>query len=70
MLLATGYERVRSIAAYPVGDIEALRRVELGLSETGVCSSNLPVAETADCGTSALAPPCCTPVRMMELAAG
>lgn len=39
-LMATGYEQVRSIAAWLDGDIEAARRVELDLPETGVCSSN------------------------------
>lgn len=51
-LLATGYEQVRSIAAFLGGDLEAARRVELDLPETGVCSANrvLPAAEV-----------CCTP---------
>jgi thioredoxin reductase len=38
-LMATGYEQVRSIAAWLDGDLEAARRVELDLPETGVCSS-------------------------------
>ncbi|WP_374296764.1 NAD(P)-binding domain-containing protein [Sphingomonas sp.] len=38
-LLATGHEQVRSIAAALAGDMEAARRVELDLPETGVCSS-------------------------------
>ncbi|AHM62759.1 hypothetical protein D770_22560 [Flammeovirgaceae bacterium 311] len=37
-LMATGYEQVRSITAYLVGDLEAAARVELNLPETGVCS--------------------------------
>jgi cation diffusion facilitator CzcD-associated flavoprotein CzcO len=37
-LLATGHEQARSVAAYLAGDIEAARRVELELPETGVCS--------------------------------
>jgi thioredoxin reductase len=37
-LLATGHEQVRSVAAYLAGDLEAARRVELHLPETGVCS--------------------------------
>ncbi|RXZ78610.1 glutamate synthase [Paenibacillaceae bacterium] len=42
-LMATGYEQVRSIVAYLVGDVEAAERVELVLPETGVCSiSNAP----------------------------
>ncbi|RKJ17425.1 flavoprotein, partial [Butyricicoccus sp. 1XD8-22] len=40
-LMATGYEQVRSIVAYLVGDIEASKKVELELPETGVCSSTL-----------------------------
>ncbi|AMX00318.1 NAD(P)-binding domain-containing protein [Rummeliibacillus stabekisii] len=40
-LMATGYEQVRSITAYLSGDIEASKRVELDLPETGVCSTNL-----------------------------
>jgi thioredoxin reductase len=59
-LLATGYEQVRSIAAYLAGDIEASRRVELDLPETGVCSSNLSLAETDCCGTPAVTA-CCVP---------
>lgn len=38
-LMATGYEQVRSIAAWLAGDIEAAARVELELPETGVCSA-------------------------------
>ena len=48
-LLATGYEQVRSIAAYLAGDIEAARRVELDLPQTGVCSSNRELVETPSC---------------------
>jgi len=51
-LLATGYEQVRSIAAFLANDIEAARRVDLDLPQTGVCSSN-PV--------SAFAETCCAP---------
>ncbi|MGF6485332.1 hypothetical protein [Paraburkholderia sp. JPY419] len=39
-LMATGYEQVRSIAAWLAGDFEAARRVELELPETGVCSTD------------------------------
>ena len=39
-LLATGYEQVRSIAAYLVGDFEAALRTELELPETGICSTD------------------------------
>lgn len=38
-LLATGYEQVRSIAAWVTGDVEAANRVELELPETGVCNT-------------------------------
>ncbi|RLQ92196.1 NAD(P)-binding domain-containing protein [Planomicrobium sp. Y74] len=38
-LLATGYEQIRSVVAYLTGDLEASKRVELSLPETGVCSS-------------------------------
>lgn len=37
-LMATGYEQVRSIAAYMAGDIQSSEKVELDLPETGVCS--------------------------------
>ena len=39
-LMATGYEQVRSIAAYIAGDIASSEKVELDLPETGVCSVN------------------------------
>lgn len=39
-LMATGYEQVRSIAAYMARDIESSEKVELDLPETGVCSVN------------------------------
>jgi hypothetical protein len=38
-LMLTGYEQVRSVVAALTGDMEAARRVELTLPETGVCSS-------------------------------
>lgn len=38
-LLATGYEQVRSVVSYLTGDLEASKRGELLLPETGVCSS-------------------------------
>lgn len=38
-LMATGYEQVRSVAAYLAGDVEAARDVQLSLPETGVCHS-------------------------------
>lgn len=46
-LMATGYEQVRSIVAYLTGDIEAARKVELDLPETGVCSIDLNSSSTA-----------------------
>ncbi|CAM1344172.1 NAD(P)/FAD-dependent oxidoreductase [Tenacibaculum amylolyticum] len=48
-LMATGYEQVRSIVAYMAGDFEAAKRVELNLPQTGVCSSNLNLGDTANC---------------------
>lgn len=39
-LMPTGYEQVRSIVAWLAGDVEAARRVELDLPETGVCNSD------------------------------
>ena len=62
-LLATGYEQVRSIAAYLAGDIEASRRVELDLPETGVCSSSLSLAGTASCCPPAPTATCCASAR-------
>jgi hypothetical protein len=46
-LLATGYEQVRSIAAYLTGDYEAANSIELHLPETGVCSSDF-ILDTDD----------------------
>lgn len=39
-LMATGYEQVRSVVAALDGDMEAAKKVELDLPQTGVCSSN------------------------------
>ena len=39
-LMRTGYEQVRSVVAALVGDLEAARKVELVLPETGVGSTN------------------------------
>src|SRR5690606_37615970 len=50
-LMLTGYEQARSVAAFLAGDVEAARRVELVLSEAGVCSSDLPGMDIACCGT-------------------
>lgn len=56
-LMLTGYEQVRSVAAALVGDVEAARRVELTLPETGVCSATPggecetdPAGATSCCG--------------------
>jgi thioredoxin reductase len=46
-LLRTGYEQVRSVVAALAGDLEAARRVELVLPETGVCNLDQ-AAEVAD----------------------
>ena len=43
-LMATGYEQVRSIAAFLAGDVEAAYDVRLDLPETGVCSGNIGAA--------------------------
>jgi len=54
-LMATGHEQVRSIAAMLAGDIEAAKRVELDLPETGVCSTR-PAP-----GIKAIVSACCGP---------
>jgi len=46
-LMLTGYEQVRSIVAALIGDMQAARRVELTLPETGVCSSTA----SSQCGS-------------------
>jgi hypothetical protein len=48
-LMATGYEQVRSIAAYLAGDQAAADEVRLILPETGVCSVNLAPANAEAC---------------------
>lgn len=48
-LLATGYEQVRSIAAYLTGDYEAANSIELNLPETGVCSTDF-ILDTGENG--------------------
>lgn len=40
-LLATGYEQVRSVAAWLAGDLASASQVELVLPATGVCSTDL-----------------------------
>jgi hypothetical protein len=63
VLLATGYEQVRSVVAALAGDREAADTVQLELPETGVCSTDASTgcdvpasakadsAETGCCGT-------------------
>ena len=65
-LLATGYEQVRSIAAFLAGDVEASRRVELELPETGVCrtsrvSAPTDLAAESCCTTTTPQGVCCAP---------
>src|SRR5690606_781727 len=48
-LMATGYEQVRAIVAYLTGDLEAARKVELDLPETGVCSLDLNSNNNSNC---------------------
>lgn len=48
-LMATGYEQVRSVAAYLGGDVESAQKVELDLPETGVCSINLGIKSKSCC---------------------
>ena len=54
-LMLTGYEQVRSVVAALTGDVEAARRVELTLPETGACSSSPAADEAGSC----CAPTCC-----------
>ena len=65
-LMRTGYEQVRSITAALAGDMEAARKVELVLPETGVCSTNFAGDPDAD-GTVATAS-CCGPASEETLA--
>ncbi len=62
-LMATGYEQVRSIAAYLAGDVAAAHDVQLDLPETGVCSTDLAASasSTGCCGGPAPTPEqgCC-----------
>lgn len=53
-LLATGYEQVRSVAAYIAGDFAAAREVLLDLPETGVCNVTFGGEDTsaACCGVN------------------
>jgi thioredoxin reductase len=60
-LMLTGYEQVRSIAAELAGDVEAARRVELVLPETGVCNGPAEAQDGGCCGGPATqdASACC-----------
>jgi len=53
-LMATGYEQVRSVAAFLAGDLNAADHVQLVLPETGVCSASYATAaiteKTGCCG--------------------
>lgn len=62
-LLATGYEQVRSIAAFLEGDLEAARRVELDLPQTGVCSSNRVLTLADGCCTAETPQGICCPPK-------
>jgi glycine/D-amino acid oxidase-like deaminating enzyme len=44
-LMATGYEQVRSIVAALAGDLRAADQVQLALPETGICSTQLLLAD-------------------------
>jgi thioredoxin reductase len=59
-LLLTGYEQARSVVAALDGDLEAARRVELTLPETGVCSG--PVAAGGNVAASCCGPTLAAPV--------
>jgi thioredoxin reductase len=48
-LMATGYEQVRSVAAFLAGDLPAAQDVRLVLPETGVCSSARSGAQASEC---------------------
>lgn len=49
-LMATGYEQVRSIAAYLAGDLAAANDVRLVLPETGVCTTDFGAEPTSNQG--------------------
>ncbi len=57
-LLMTGYEQVRSIAAWIAGDQAAADRVELELPETGVCSGPAEAETAAACCAPAAGKTC------------
>jgi hypothetical protein len=58
-LMATGYEQVRSVAAYLAGDEAAANDVRLVLPETGVCSTSLAPSKAAGDATPDIVPSCC-----------
>jgi thioredoxin reductase len=64
-LMATGYEQVRSVAAYLAGDLKSADDVQLVLPETGVCTTNFIAHSEAEksgcCGgpASVSADACC-----------
>lgn len=55
-LMATGYEQVRSVAAFLAGDLAAAREVHLELPETGVCSSDPQDSTGSGCRDTSQAP--------------
>ena len=58
-LLATGYEQVRSIAAWVAGDLRAATEVRLTLPATGVCSTELATAGVPAADDRGAAGACC-----------
>ena len=68
-LMLTGYEQVRSVVAYLAGDLEAARRVELKLPESGVCSSNLPGSDIPCCGSPVVAEAVLEPAGQLPVVA-
>ena len=66
-LMMTGYEQIRSISAAIAGDMEAARKVELVLPETGVCSTDRPGDPDIDDGIAETTG-CCGPVSKAVLA--
>jgi len=66
-LLLTGYEQARSVVAALAGDLEAARRVELTLPETGVCSG--PIAAGGGVASSCCGPTLAAPVGGANLIA-
>ena len=70
-LMATGYEQVRSVAAYLAGDMAAANDVRLVLPETGVCSLDTSSQDAdACCGGPAPSPEACCADDAAAKAAG